>query len=192
MRDMTSPSASGQTRDAISDAELLQQINAGEHKAFDELLRRHGAYLYGVAHSLLGHAADAEDVVQESLMAAIGGGYRGEASVKTWLVAIVVRQAGMLRRKHFRHLMRLTRSGEHAGHHDRPSDVAAVDARLDLATMLRELSMEHRQVIVLRELEQMSYAEIAEALHLPRGTVESRLHRAREELREKFGRNRQN
>ena len=60
------------------------------------------------------------------------------------------------------------------------------DARLDLSVMLAALSPEHRQVILLRELEGMSYEAIAETLGVPRGTVESRLHRAREELRKRF------
>ena len=57
---------------------------------------------------------------------------------------------------------------------------------MDLAAMLETLSDEHRQVIVLRELEGLSYEEMARTLHVPRGTVESRLHRAREELRKRF------
>jgi RNA polymerase sigma-70 factor (ECF subfamily) len=60
------------------------------------------------------------------------------------------------------------------------------DAKMDLSVMLQTLSPEHRQVIVLRELQQMSYEEMADALGVPRGTVESRLHRAREELRKRF------
>src|SRR5690606_14453792 len=64
---------------------------------------------------------------------------------------------------------------------------SAADARLDLATMLQGLSMEHRTVLVLRELQGMTYEEIAATLQVPRGTVESRLFRAREELRRRYG-----
>ena len=66
------------------------------------------------------------------------------------------------------------------------SATSATDAKLDLAKMLKALTAEHRQIIVLRELEGMSYDEMAKALDVPRGTVESRLHRARAVLKEKF------
>src|SRR5437763_1945586 len=65
--------------------------------------------------------------------------------------------------------------------------MSRVDPRLDLAQVLQMLDEDHRQVIVLRELHQMSYAEIAEELGVPQGTVESRLHRARKQLRLKLG-----
>jgi RNA polymerase sigma-70 factor (ECF subfamily) len=167
-----------------ADIELLRRIEGGDEEAFRTLVDRHSKYLYGVAHALLGNAADAEDVVQETFVAVIKGRFRAESSVRTWLVRILVKRAAMFRRSWFR-----KRS------HDRPmesaSDAAANDtggaeAKLDLTTMLATLSVEHRAVIVLRELEGMSYEEMAAALGVPRGTVESRLHRAREELRRKF------
>jgi RNA polymerase sigma-70 factor (ECF subfamily) len=61
------------------------------------------------------------------------------------------------------------------------------DVQLDLPTLLAILPDEQRDVIVLREIEQLSYQEIADALGIPRGTVESRIHRARSALRERFG-----
>ncbi len=67
-----------------------------------------------------------------------------------------------------------------------PAAARQAEARLDLATMLASLSAEHRAVIVLRELQGLSYEEMARALGVPRGTVESRLHRAREELRQRY------
>jgi RNA polymerase sigma-70 factor (ECF subfamily) len=63
---------------------------------------------------------------------------------------------------------------------------AGVDASIDVDAAMQRLSPEHRQVLVLREFEQMSYDEIAEVLGVPRGTVESRLHRARSEMKEKL------
>jgi RNA polymerase sigma-70 factor (ECF subfamily) len=172
---------------SFDDAELLKQIGRGDPAASRTLLERHGPYLYGVAHALVGNAADAEDLVQETLVGALGGTFRGESSLRTWLVRILTNQAGMLRRKPHR------RAG-HVGLDETPGpsspatpdDAAGVEARLDLNTMLAALSLDHRQVLVLREVEGLSYEEIAKALHIPRGTVESRLHRAREELRTKF------
>lgn len=173
----------------IDDTELLNQIGRGDPAACRALLERHGPYLFGVAHALVGNAADAEDLVQETLIGALGGRFRGESSVRTWLVRILTNQAGMLRRRPWKR-------APHVGLDETPSPAAAAsdagggpgaaDAKLDLATMLSALSLEHRQVLVLRELEGLSYEQIAEALHLPRGTVESRLFRAREDLRKKF------
>lgn len=175
-----------------SDAELLEQIGRGSQSAFNELISRHGRYLYGIAQSLSGNSADADDLVQETLIGALNSKFRGESAVRTWLVSILVRQAGMLRRKKKRQAgwMSLATEGgdQQASNAQSSAEVtsAGTDARMDLSVMLRELTPEHRQVIVLRELEQMSYEQIAATLGVPRGTVESRLHRAREELRKRF------
>jgi RNA polymerase sigma-70 factor (ECF subfamily) len=66
------------------------------------------------------------------------------------------------------------------------SATALVDGKIDVAAVLRTLAPEHREVVVMREFDQMSYAEIAQVLEIPIGTVESRLHRARAELRAKL------
>ena len=192
---MTSPpAASGETRKLPTDAELLGQVGQGNQAAFRELVNRHGRYLYGVAHSLSGNAADAEDLVQETLIGALNSRFRGESTVRTWLVGILVRRAGMLhrtRRRHARTLSLLSHQSEQAPGaaaelRAAPESSDGTDARLDLSVMLQRLSPEHRQVIVLRELEGMTYEQIAAALDVPRGTVESRLHRAREDLRKRF------
>jgi RNA polymerase sigma-70 factor (ECF subfamily) len=64
-----------------------------------------------------------------------------------------------------------------------PPDQAAVDRKIDLEQILGRLDPPHREILLLREMQQMSYEEIATSLNVPRGTVESRLHRARAELR---------
>jgi RNA polymerase sigma-70 factor, ECF subfamily len=185
--DMAGSPGSGATD--LPDAELLMQVSRGSEAAFKELVNRYGRYLYGIARSLTAKNEDAEDVLQETLLGAWKSKFRGEASVKTWLVAILVRQAAMHRRSK-RGFMRLASSDEPEAV---PAKVfentehSATDAKMDVAQMLEGLSTEHREVIVLRELQQMSYEEIAAVLEIPRGTVESRLFRAREELRKRFG-----
>jgi RNA polymerase sigma-70 factor (ECF subfamily) len=186
----TAPVASKATDEAHpvagsqEDIELLRRIEGGDEAAFQTLTERHGRYLYGVAHALVGNHSDAEDVVQETFIAVLNGRFRAEASVRTWLVRILIKRAGMLRRSWFRKGRRTEPLD--ATTQASASGAAAAEAKIDLTTMLQSLSSEHRAVIVLRELEQMSYEEMAAALGVPRGTVESRLHRAREELRRKF------
>ncbi|MFI5337564.1 MAG: RNA polymerase sigma factor [Opitutales bacterium] len=167
------------------DAALLQRTRRGDQDAFRELVERHGRYLLGIAVALSRNPADAEDLVQETFLGALSSTFRGESSVRTWLVRILVNRAAMLRRSKWRMALSWSSrpdAGEPAG----SSPVPGSDARLDLAEMLQTLSPEHREVIVLRELEGMTYEEIAAELSIPRGTVESRLYRAREQLRERF------
>ncbi len=169
-----------------SEVELLDRIHRGDDRAFGELVRGHGGYLYGVARALVRDEHEAHDVVQETFTAVLSSRFRGDSALRTWLVGIAVRQAAMARRKR-RPWLRLWRPPEDES--DPPAPVseagqAAVEARLDLTVLLDRLSPEHREVIVLRELEGMSYEEMASLLGVPRGTVESRLHRARQQLRQ--------
>jgi RNA polymerase sigma-70 factor (ECF subfamily) len=170
------------------DIALLHRIGAGDESAVGELIDRHAGRLYGVARTLTGNDADAEDVVQETFAGACesAGSFRGESSVKTWLTKILVRRAAKTRRSGRRwNLNFLSRSAPPAPAAAKtPTD--GVDSRLDVTEMLARLSPEHREVIVLRELQGLSYEEIAAALGVPRGTVESRLHRARRELKDRF------
>jgi len=174
------------------DAELLRAGGRGDQAAFAALVDRHARYLFGVAHGLSNNAADAEDLVQETLLAALNGKFRGESAVRTWLVAILVKKAAMLRRSAGRRGPHLSLAGGTSDESAPPIDVpvgsgaGGTEAKLDLTTMLQSLSADHRAVIVLRELEGMSYEEMAAALNVPRGTIESRLHRAREELRKRY------
>jgi RNA polymerase sigma-70 factor (ECF subfamily) len=173
-----------------SDSDLLAQIGRGDQAAFRTLLDRHARYLFGVAHAMTGNDADAEDIVQETLLGALGSSarFRGESNVRTWLVRILVNKVRMWRRSGRKHETNVSYDAT-------PGELAAAsgpvenatNAKLDLTQMLAQLSAEHRKVIILRELQGMSYEEMAQALEVPRGTVESRLHRAREELRKRFG-----
>jgi RNA polymerase sigma-70 factor (ECF subfamily) len=167
-----------------SDVVLVRRAANGDGKAFHQLVDRHADRMYRLAVSMVGNAVDAEDVLQETFAGAFKGlkGFQERSSVKTWLTRILVMQAARLRRDRKRRI-------EIPGDTDEARVVASgeaglVGAKIDVGAAMALLSPEHRQVLLLREFEQMSYEEIAGVLDIPRGTVESRLHRARAELKE--------
>ena len=174
-----SPGAGG-SHNLSGDVDLLRQIGRGDEGAFRTLVERHARYLTGIAQSLCGNRTDAEDLVQETFTAVLTSRFRGESSARTWLVNILVRRSAMLRRSRKRERGSPLGGPEASVRHE----VTSTDARLDLQRLLDRLSPDQRQVIVLRELQGLSYEEMADVLKVPRGTVESRLHRARAALRD--------
>jgi RNA polymerase sigma-70 factor (ECF subfamily) len=167
------------------DRELVGRARQGDHAAFHELVDRYAASMLGLAAYLVGNVTDAEDIVQETFSGAFRGlkAFRGRSSVKTWLTRILIRQvAAHLRGR--RRFPGLPRSKSSAGEPLCPSASQSVDARMDVTAAILALSPEHREVVVLRELQGLSYEEIAEVLAVPRGTVESRLFRARRAMQE--------
>jgi RNA polymerase sigma-70 factor (ECF subfamily) len=183
--DSERPAKDGGGASRLQDHELWKRVRQGDERAFEQVVERYGPELFRVAYSLVGNAADAEDVVQEALAGAIKGaaGFRGDASIRTWLTQILVRQAYRLRRS------RKPALSIHAVEEEVEvkGGESAVESRIDVMAALEKLTPEHRDVVVLREIEGLSYEEMAAALQVPRGTVESRLHRARMELRKVLG-----
>lgn len=173
--------------------ELLARLRAGDRRAFEELVRAQQHRVYGLALRMLGNAAEAQDVAQEVFIRAHRGlaEFRGDARLSTWLYTIASRLC----------LNRLAKSERQVIH---PGDEALgriADARpgpdealerdeLDEALRLAiaELPEERRVVVLLRDVEGLAYEEIAEILALPVGTVRSRLHRARLDLKEQLER----
>jgi len=173
--------------------ELARRARKGDEEAFHELVDRHAKDLFGLAVSLVGNSADAEDVVQETFSGAFRGlgAFKERSSVKTWLRRILVKQAARChRRRGVRKAVSLDGLSEAAvfllGKREAGPTTKDLDIRMDVLAVLEALSPEHRQVVVLRELQGMSYEEMAQVLGVPRGTVESRLFRAREKLRERL------
>ncbi len=167
-----------------TDEELLDDARRGDQDAFHELIDRHADGLFRLASRLVGSAVDAEDVLQETFVGAFEhmGRFEGRSTVRTWLSRILLRQAARFHRRRFlRKTVPLPQASTGASHSD------DANRRLDVRLALRQLSPEHREVVVLREFEGMSYGEMAEALGIPIGTVESRLYRARQALREALG-----
>jgi len=173
-----------------SDLELVRRARNGDERACHQLVDRHADPMFRLAYVLAGNAADAEDIVQETFSAAFRAlaAFRERSSVRTWLNGILVRRAARLRRFRRTHKTVSLDAGGNAvyavgGTTRSKSSAESVEVRLDVNAALGILSSEHRQVVVLREFQGMTYREIAEVLRIPQGTVESRLHRARRELR---------
>ncbi|MCE5327712.1 MAG: sigma-70 family RNA polymerase sigma factor [Planctomycetaceae bacterium] len=167
-----------------TDLELVRKARRGDMAAFHGLVARHGLYLYRLAVRLLGNASDAEDAVQETLAGAHRGlkSFGERSSVKTWLTRILVRQSA-------RQLQRRTRRAVVPLQHAQAAPLAdsaseGSDVRMDVQAAIEALGGDHRTVIVLRELEGLSYEEISQVLEIPPGTVESRLFRARRQLQD--------
>jgi RNA polymerase sigma-70 factor, ECF subfamily len=175
-----------------TEAELIAQVQRGNDSAFDALVERHERALYGMAYYLTGQHSDAEDIVQETFLAAFERirSFEGRSSLKTWLARILMNRAA----RHHR-----SRRVRQAAQPVRLSDASRAvlqgaardqihndDIRMDVLAVLQTLKPEHREILVLRELEGMNYQEIASVLELPDGTVESRLFRARQELKDRL------
>lgn len=182
------------------DAEVVRQARTGDQGAFEQLVLRHQRRTFNVAYRILGDHDEALDLSQEVFMQAHRslGQFRGEARFGSWLLAIAVNQC----RNRLKSWKRRARS-----RHDSlsaPIGAAGSDLRRELpdpgttafealeGRQLEELvheemlhlDEEYRTVLVLRELQDVAYEEIARMLEVPIGTVKSRLHRGRTELRE--------
>jgi RNA polymerase sigma-70 factor, ECF subfamily len=172
---------------------FLDRLRAGDAPAFEELVMTYQHRVFGVALRMLGNAAEAEEVAQEAFVRAHRalGDFRGDAKLSTWLYAITSR---LCLNRLATGERRLTRQGEEAllrlsDAGPRP-DAALERRELEsaLGRAIAELPEDRRIVVVLRDIEGLSYEEIAQVLELELGTVRSRLHRARADLKEKLER----
>ena len=180
-----------------SDLELLRAAAGGDDGAFHALIDRHAAALFRVAMSMSKNRADAEDLMQETMVGAYRGlkTFGGRSSVKTWLLQIMTRQAAKSwhRSRHRRATLSLHASGNEGEQRTRDdaalatrASSTAVEQKIDVMQVLDAMSPPHKEVLVLREIRGLSYEEMAQVLNVPRGTVESRLSRARSEFRERW------
>ena len=176
-----------------ADGELAKRAARGDRAAFHAIVDAHAHDLFRLARSLSRTNEDADDIVQETFIAAFRGlpKFDGRSSLKTWLSRILMKRAAKAwhKNRHSRNALSLsTAPGAEAVDNRLTTAGAAtaVEQRLDLTQVLPTLTAEYREVLVLRELQGLSYAEIAQTLGLPQGTVESRLHRGRCELRERL------
>lgn len=171
--------------------ELVRAAAGGDENAFAELVRLHEKKVYNLALRICGNAEDASDAAQEAFVSAWKGlpNFRGEAGFSTWLYRLTSNAAIDLLRRNKRQRGEISLDDLNAGIDpvDRgPSLQERVEgAELREAVMagLALLSEDHRQALVLREMQEMRYEEIASVLGVDLGTVKSRISRARGSLR---------
>lgn len=174
---------------------LLDQCRRGDPEAFARLVGLHEGMVYNLAARLLGDAEEARDLSQEVFLQVYRslGGFRGGSSLRTWIYRIVVNQCRnrrrfWKRRRRDRSLsleaLRPAEAGELQDGGAAPlEELERAERSRGVQQALLALSFEHRAVLLLREVEELSCAEIGAALGLAEGTVKSRLSRAREALR---------
>lgn len=178
--------------DAAPDSpDLLRRLRAGDTEAFEELVRTHQHRVFAVALRMLGRRAEAEEVAQDAFVRAYRAiaDFRGDSRLSTWLYAITSRlclnrlaaarrQAGAEGEET---LLRVP-----SGHGNPGSEAERRELGEALRVAIAALPEERRIVLVLRDLEGLSYEEIGQVLGLEPGTVRSRLHRARLEIRSRL------
>ena len=164
------------------DAALVAGIRQGSDRAFNLLIDRHQMAVRGFLHRLLANAADAEDIAQETFLAAWEGinTYRGGASVRSWLCAIAWRRAKASQRSWFRRRAREAHYSAASSCEGEPGTPA--EDRLAVRQALLTLPIEQRAAVALCLAEGLSHSEAAQALGAPLGTVKSHVARGKARL----------
>jgi RNA polymerase sigma-70 factor (ECF subfamily) len=186
-RRATHPSASRRETERTSDPQLLRQLAGGEIGALGELYDRHSETLRRFVARATSDAEDVDDLVHATFLEAAKSAarYDGRASCRPWLAGIAA-QLVRRRRRSFGRLFEVLsslRSVRATTMDPRP----AMQARSDVERALGRITEAKRITLLLAEVEGLSCAEIAEALGVPIGTVWTRLHAARRELRHALG-----
>jgi len=173
-----------------ADSELVRAARGGDRSALEMLLRRHHDRIAALCRRMCGNDADGADATQEALIALVRGlpRYDGRAAFSTWAYRVATNAClDELRRRSRRPLPGLE-ADDSALRSAGPGDMAeAVAARVDVDAALGRLTPEFRAAVVLRDLCTLDYAEIAEVLGLPAGTVRSRIARGRAQLADLVG-----
>ncbi len=174
------------------DRRLIADCLGGQRDAFGELVTRYQARLFNAALRLVQSPDDAADVVQDSFLNAFQSlhTFKGDAEFYTWLYRIAFNTAISLKRKKRPSVSLESQARESGIDPDDPSEYVRPGAALErtederqLNEAIARLSAEHREVLLMKDIEGLKYEEIADLLAVPIGTIRSRLHRARLELR---------
>jgi RNA polymerase sigma-70 factor (ECF subfamily) len=175
-----------------TDAELIERYLNGDLGAFSTLVRRHEKRVYNLCFRMLGREEDARDASQDAFLTALRklSSFRGEAQFTTWLHRVTVNACyDVLRRKKREPVLEPARDDD-APEPPGPASPDHADsavAAVDVQRALLQVPQEFRAVLVMHDVHDLAYEDIAEALGIPVGTVKSRLHRGRVALAELLG-----
>lgn len=178
----------------LSDDQIIERTLAGETDAFSLLVRRWERPIYGLSLRMLGREEDARDVCQETFIAAFRNlrKFRGDAKFSSWLYRIALNACHSRLRKHGGVSEQSLDQEDDDGRKFELADASAEAAseqmqRDQRASMVRKalqaLPPEMRQVIVMKEYEEMTFAEISDVLQIPVSTVKSRLYTGLQQMR---------
>lgn len=195
---------STKAQEVALDRLLVDRFKSGDEAAFNEMVGRYWDRIYGMVHQLLRNQQDAEEVTQDAFIRAHRGlvNFRGDAAFSTWLYQI----ATNLARNRYWYWWRRKRdksvsfdqpvsddndtplSEVFAADMSTPGDITVTQELVDnIAVGMEKISAKHREILILRNVKNMAYEEIADVLGISVGTVKSRIARARESLREAIG-----
>ena len=166
---------------------LISRARGGDREAFGELVEQYRDTVYRLAYRMCGNTYDADEAAQEAFVAAWRAlpNFRGDAKFSTWLYRLTTNAAIDVMRREKRH--QTVGDGEMidlADDADSPQEtVERTEQQEAVQKALATLSEEYREVLLLRYMEELDYAEIAEVLQLPSGTVKSRINRAKAALK---------
>jgi RNA polymerase sigma-70 factor (ECF subfamily) len=174
-----------------TDEVIVERALGGDAEAFGELVRRWERRIFALAYGMLGREEDARDATQETFLAAFRSlrGFRGEAKVSSWLHRIAVNQC-LTRQRRAKVRSESALDAEEAGAAQvaaplEQSPASVVEGRQRTAAVRRALNglpVDLRQIVVMKEFEELTFREIAEALDLPLSTVKSRLYTGLKQL----------
>lgn len=170
-----------------SDEDLVRSFLAGDTPAFEELVRRHERRIYNLSLRMVGREEDARDATQDAFLTALRklSSFRGDAAFTTWLHRVTVNACYDLLRKRGRAPITLEVPPEPVAPSIDPAEAAS--AGVDVRRALLRVREDFRTVLVMHDVQDLPYEEIAAVLEIPIGTVKSRLHRGRVALAEALG-----
>jgi len=178
---------------ALDDLALVKAANEGDRQALDQLLRTHYDRIYAVCRRVTGSEADAADAAQEAMISIVRGlsKFDGRSAFSTWAYRIATNASlDELRRRRRRPVLAMSGDDEHTDIGERSADpvssqrIDAIGDRMALDAALREVPEVFRVPLVLRDVGDLDYGEIADILDTPVGTVKSRIARGRAALSE--------